>query len=246
MRRREFLTLLGGAAVSTARPRIAVAQQRPIIGLLSGTNREPRIVGAIWKGLNETGFTEGQNAAMEYRFADGHFDRLRGLADDLVSRRVAAIVAVQSPVAPRAAKEATSSIPIVFSIGGDPVRLGLVQSLNRPGGNVTGTTFLVNTLDAKRLEVLSQLVPKGGLVGLFVNPRNPQANSETNDVQTAARALGLQIDLQNASNDKEIDAAFANFVQHRANAVMFAADAVFNARRKQIIALAAQHALPMV
>jgi putative ABC transport system substrate-binding protein len=245
VKRREFITLLGGAAAFT--PFAARAQQAmPVIGLLSGTNREPRIVGAIWQGLNEMGFTEGQNAAMEFRFAEGQFDRLRGLADDLVSRQVAAIVAVQSPVAPRAAKEATSSIPIVFSIGGDPVRLGLVASLSRPGGNVTGTTFLVNSLGAKRLEVLSELVPKGGLVGLFVNPKNPQASSETGDVQTAAQALGLRIHLEKASNENEITAAFDSFVQHKVNAVMFAADAVFNARRKQIIALAARHALPTV
>ncbi len=242
MRRREFITLLGGAAAGW--PLAARGQQAmPVIGLLSGTNREPRLIGAIWKGLNETGFVEGESARMEARFAEGQFDRLRGLADELVAQRVGAIIAIQSAIAPRAAKAATSIIPIVFSIGGDPVALNLVESLNRPGGNVTGATFLVNSLGAKRLEFLSALAPKGATIGLLVNPKNPQVASETGDVQAAARALGLRIHLQNASDVREIGAAFENFAAQKISAVTFAADAVFNARRREIIELAQRHKL---
>ena len=243
MQRRTFLSLLGGAAV--AAPFAARAQPAmPVVGILSGTNREPRLIEAIWKGLNESGFTDGRNATMDFRFAEGRFDRLPALAAELVSQNVSAIIAIQSALAPRAARAATSTIPIVFSIGGDPVKLGLVASLNRPGGNVTGATFLVNSLGAKRLELLSELVPKGGTIGLLVNPKNPQVQSETDDVEVAGRALGLRILIQNASSAADIDAAFANFTQQRVDAVTFAADAVFNAQRAQIVTLAERHRLP--
>jgi putative tryptophan/tyrosine transport system substrate-binding protein len=244
MRRRELLSMLGGAAA--AWPLMAWAQQpaMPVIGLLSGTTREARQIDAIWKGLNQLGYVEGRNVEIEYRWAEGHFDRLPALAEDLVRRRVALIIAMQSVLAPRAAKAATATIPIVFSIGGDAVKLGLVSSLNRPGGNVTGATFLTNLLGAKRLEILRELVPSGAMIGVLVNPRNPQADSEMNDVQMAASALGLRIHVQNASSQQEIDAAFEEFVRERVNAVTFAADAVYNSRRHQIVALAARHALP--
>jgi putative ABC transport system substrate-binding protein len=244
MKRRAFITLLGAAA---AWPIAARAQQvRPVIGLLSGTNREARLIGAIWQGLNETGFVEGQNAAMEYRFAEGRFERLPALAAELVANRAAVIIGMQSVAAPLAAKAVTPSVPVVFSIGGDPVRLGLVASLARPGGNVTGATFLVNTLSAKRLELLHDLLPAAKVMGLLVNPKNPAAASETSDVQAAARTLGVQLVAQNASNEPEIDAAFATFAGQRVGAVTFAADAVFNARRAQLIALSARHALPVM
>jgi putative ABC transport system substrate-binding protein len=244
MKRRQFIALIGAAA---AYPFAARAQQaRPVIGLLSGTNREARLIGAIWQGLNEAGFVEGQNAAMEYRFAEGRFERLPALAAELVANRAAVIIGMQSVAAPLAAKAVTPAVPVVFSIGGDPVRLGLVASLARPGGNVTGATFLVNTLSAKRLELLHDLLPSAKVMGLLVNPKNPAAPSETSDVQAAARTLGVQLVAQNASNEQEIDAAFAMFVEQRVGAVTFAADAVFNARRAQLIALAARHALPVM
>ena len=243
MKRRGFLGLLGGAAVLS--PFVARAQQAmPVVGLLSGTDREPRQMDAIRQGLKEAGYVEGSNVAIEFRWAEGRFDRLPALAAELVSRPADVILAIQSANAPRAAKAATASIPIVFSIGGDPVGLGLVASLSRPGGNVTGATFLVNTLGPKRLELLRELVPGGAPIGVLVNPKNPAAASETKDLQDAARALGQQIHLQNASSPGEIDAGFASFVQQKVNAVTFAADAVFNSRREQIIALAAQHRLP--
>jgi putative ABC transport system substrate-binding protein len=171
---------------------------------------------------------------------------LPALAADLVRRRVAVIVAVQSAAAPLAAKAATATIPIVFSIGGDAVKLGLVSSLNRPGGNITGTTFLYNTLAPKRLELLHELVPNAAVIGLLVNPKNPASESETSDTQAAARALGLKLIVQNASSSHDIDAAFASFVQQRVDALTFAADAVLNNCRDQLVALAARHAVPTI
>jgi putative ABC transport system substrate-binding protein len=243
MKRRAFITLLGGAA---AWPLAARGQQRqmPVIGLLSGTDREASPLDAIWQGLKQAGYVEGRNVTIEYRWAEGQLDRLPSLAADLVRRQVAAIVAIQSAAAPLAAKAATATIPIVFSIGGDAVKLGLVPSLNRPGGNVTGTSFLYNTLAPKRLELLHELVPNAAVMGLLINPKNPASPSEATDVQAAARALGLTIVAQNASDNREIDAAFASFVQHRVDALTFAADAIFSKHHDQLIALAARHAVP--
>ena len=243
MKRRNFITLMGGAA---AWPITGHTQQLPVIGLLSGTNREDRLIGAIWKGLNETGFVEGRNAVMEFRFAEGQFERLPALAAELIERRASVIVAMQSVTAPLAAKAASATVPVVFSIGGDPVRLGLVASLSRPGGNVTGATFLVNTLSAKRVELARNLVPSAKIIGLLVNPKNPASVSETTDAQTAAHLVGLELEVGNASTQPEIDAAFARFAERRVGAVTFAADATFNAARKMLIALAERYRLPTV
>src|SRR6516162_848849 len=236
MNRRQMVTLLAGAA---AWPLAARGQQAavPVIGLLSGTDREATSqLDAIWQGLNEAGYVEGRNVAMEYRWAEGQLDRLPALAADLVRRRVAVIVAIQSAAAPLAAKAATATIPIVFSIGGDAVKLGLVSSLNRPGGNITGTTFLYNTLAPKRLELLHELVPNAAVIGLLVNPKNPASESETSDTQAAARALGLKLIVQHASSSHE----------QRVDALTFAADAVLNNCRNQLTALAARHAVPTI
>ena len=247
MKRREFIALLGGSAAAPMLLPLATRAQQPampVIGVLSGTDRDARNLDAIRQGLGEAGYIEGHNLTIEYREAEGRFDRLPALAADLVSRQVGVIVAIQSATAPLAAKAASSTIPVVFSIGGDPVKLGLVESFNRPGGNVTGATFLVISLGAKRLELLRELVPGDAMIGLLVNPKNPASGPETSDVQAAARALGLRIHLQNASSMQDIDAAFADFVQQRVNAVSFAADAVFNANRDHLVALAARHAIP--
>jgi ABC-type uncharacterized transport system substrate-binding protein len=243
MKRREFITLLGGAAV--AWPLAARAQQpaMALVGLLSSAQLDDRQIGAIRQGLKDAGYIEGRNVAIKYRSADARFDRLPALAADLVADPVAAIVAL-SPPAAVAAKAATTTIPIVFVTGADPVKLGLVASFNRPGGNVTGVTLVVQTLGAKRLELLRELVPSATVIGFLINPGNPTSESQTRDVQAAARALGVEPLILNASSERNIDAAFASFVQQRANAVIVGADSFFASRRDQLVGLAARHALP--
>lgn len=242
MNRRSFITLVGGAAAIW--PHSARAQQHPVLGVLSGTTYDEREFVAIRKGLGEAGYAENRNLTILYRSAEGHYDRLPSLAADLVEHKVRVLLAVGGTVSALAAKAATTTIPIVFSNGGDPVKVGLVPSLNRPGGNVTGVSFFVTALGAKRLEVLRELVPKASAVGLLANPANPNLESELNDVQTAARTLKLQIKVQNARDEKEIDAAFTSFAQERLNSVIIAADAFYLNRRTQLAALAARYALP--
>jgi ABC-type uncharacterized transport system substrate-binding protein len=246
VRRREFITLLGG--VTAAWPLAARAQQAGValVGLLSGGQLDDRLIEAVRQGLKEAGYLEGHNIAIKYRSADGRFDRLPALAAELVADRVALIVALFSPTAAAAAKAVTSTIPIVFAIGADPVDLGLVSSLNHPGGNVTGVTFFINTLGAKRLELLRELVPSASLIGFLVNPRNPTTESQSRDVQTAAHKLGVDILTLNTSSDRDIQEAFEAFVQQRVNAVIVGADAFFANRRDQLVGLAARHAIPSI
>src|SRR5436190_13760175 len=211
IRRRSFLTLLGGAAA--AWPLAAGAQQpaMPVIGFLSSSSPDTAAgrVRAFRQGLNETGFVEGRNVAIEFRFAELQNDRLPGLAADLVRRQVAAIAGVNSTQGALAAKAATATIPIVFSIGGDPVKNGLVASLNRPGGNVTGVSFLTNELGPKRLGLMRDLLPDGGLIAALVNPTNPNAESDAKDLLAAAQSLGMTIKVTHASSEREIDTFFA-------------------------------------
>ena len=245
MKRREFITLLGGAAA--AWPLAASAQQPGValVGLLSSIHYDDREISAIRQGLKEAGYVEGRNVAIKDRSAGGRFDRLPGLAAELVADPVAVIVAL-SPPAARAAKAATATIPIVFAIGADPVELGLVSSLNRPGGNVTGVTFFINTLGAKRLELLRELVPSAKVIGVLINPRNPTSQSQTTDVQAAARAHGIELMIVDASSERDIDTAFTSFVQHHVNAIIVGADSLFLSRREQLVGLAARHALPTI
>ena len=241
MRRRAFITLLGGAAA--AWPLAARAQQQPampVIGLLSGTDRDARQLAAIWRGLNEAGYVEGRNVAIEYRWAEGQYDRLPALVADLVRRQVTAIATV-TPVAALAAKQATTSIPIVFALGSDPVKDGLVASLNRPGGNVTGATFFGNLLAAKRTELLHQLVADTKVFAVLLNPKNANVELEKNDTQQAVRALGLHLVLVQASTDDEIDKSFADL--QGATALLVSGDARFYDRRRQIAELAVRHAI---
>jgi putative ABC transport system substrate-binding protein len=245
LKRREFTTLLSGAAV--AWPLAAHAQQpvMALVGLLSSAQLDDRQIGAIRQGLKEAGYIEGHNVAIKYRSADSHFNRLPALAADLVADPVAAIIALAPPAA-AAAKAATTTIPIVFALGADPVDLGLVSSLNRPGSNVTGVTFIVTALTAKRLELLRELVPSATIIGFLINPGNPTSESQTRDVKVAARLLGIELLILNANSERNIDAAFASFVQQRVSAVIVGADSLFVSRRDQLVGLTERHSMPAI
>jgi putative tryptophan/tyrosine transport system substrate-binding protein len=241
MRRREFITLLGGAA--GAWPLAARAQQRamPVVGYLDGSR--PTNLGSFRQGLSEAGYTEGRNVTIDFRAAEGQYDKLPALAAELVRRQVAAI-ATASPVAALAAKAATATIPIVFSLGSDPVKDGLVASLNRPGGNITGVTFFTNLLSSKRLEVLHELVPNARVIALLLNPNNANVELEQNETEAAARALRVQLIVLRASNEREIDAAFATLLQQRAAALYVSGDSYFGSRSEQIAYMALRHGIP--
>jgi len=243
MQRREFITLLGGAAAVW--PFAARAQQTaPVIGFLRSTSPtdSTHLVTAFRDGLKQTGFVEGQNVAIEYRYAEGRNDRLPALVADLIDRRVAVIVG-NNPAA-LAAKAATSTVPIVFAYGGDPVIDGFVASLNRPGGNVTGVVFISGVLGAKRLELLRQIVPKATTIAVLIEPNSAETEAERRDVQAAAQALGQQLIIRDARNDRDIETAFATFVQRGAGALLVGTGAFTFSNRERIVALAARHALP--
>jgi putative ABC transport system substrate-binding protein len=245
MRRREFIALLGGTVA--AWPCTTHAQHAmPVIGFLSSVSPGPwtDLVAAFRKGLNEIGFVEGQNVAIEYRWAEGQYDSLPAMADDLVRRRVSVIIATGGGPAALAAKAATATIPVVFSGASDPVKLGLVGSINRPGGNVTGIHLFVIGLEPKRLEMLREMVPSAGLIAVLLNPRNPEASTQLRAIEDAACAVGQPIRLLNASTEAEIDTAFADLVRERAGAVLVGADPFFNSRRGQLVGLAAHHHVP--
>ena len=247
MRRREFIALAGGAAC--AWPLAASAQQKamPVIGFLDSTSPGPDapFLAAFHHGLSETGHVEGQNVAIEYRWAGGSYDRLFAMAADLVSRQVDVIAADAIPAA-RAAKNATTTIPIVFEVGADPVEFGLVASFARPGGNLTGVGFLNVELMAKRLELLSELVPQAGAFVLLVNPTNENAERVVRDGQDAARAKGVQLTILKAATEYEIDTAFATLAQLRAGALLVGPDPFFVSRREQLVVLASRHAVPAI
>jgi putative tryptophan/tyrosine transport system substrate-binding protein len=249
MGRREFVALLGGAAAA-ASPIMARAQQAPIpaVGILASVSPGPygRFIEAIKQGLREVGYVEGRNVAIEYRWANGQYDRLPQLAVELVDRGVAVIILVGGGPTTAAAKAATATIPIVFNTGEDPVKTGSVAALNRPGGNATGISLLTVAMEAKRLQLLHELVPTAAVVAIIVNPNNPQADQQLQELQAAARTLGVQVEAFKAGTPNEIDNAFANVVQRRAGALHMAGDAFFNTRKEQFIVLSARHALPTV
>jgi putative ABC transport system substrate-binding protein len=249
MRRRDFIQVTVGSAVSW--PLSARAQQRalPMIGLLS--SRSPAVdaplIALIRQGLNETGFVEGQNVAIDYRWAEGQYDRLAALAADLARQQVAVIVTLGGDTSALAAKAGTATIPIVFATGSDPVRTGLVNNLHRPGGNITGVSMLLAETEAKRLELLHELRPHATKTAVLVNPGAiPRAEFQLNDIQAAARGAGQDINILNASTIRDIDVAFAKLVQMRADALLVTTDSFFFTHAPQLVVLAARHAIPTV
>ena len=250
MRRREFITLLGGSGLLLAtKARRARAQQPaiPVIGYMSVAPRADHYDVEFHRGLGEAGFVEGRNVAIEYRWAEGQHDRLPALAADLVSRRVNLIAAMGGSTAPKAAKAATSTIPIVFSIGdADPVQAGLVLSLARPGGNVTGASLMGGTLGVKRVGLLRELVPVATAFAVLANPNNPNSRPDVSEVETAVRTAGLRPVILQASEAAEFDAAFAKLLEERANALVVTADPFFTLHRRELIAMAARFAVPAI
>jgi putative ABC transport system substrate-binding protein len=248
MRRRDFITAIGGSAI--AWPLVARAQQprAPVIGYLSIGSKETDTfrLRAFRQGLNESGYIEGQNVVIEFRWADGENDRLRQLAVDLVARPVAAIATIGGLAPALAAKAASATVPIVFMIANDPVKYGLVVSLNRSGGNLTGVSFLDDLLVAKQLEVLHEMIPEADTIGLLVNPTNPNADSIVRDVQAAATTLGQKLLVLKASTESELDSTFATLDGHRGSALLIASDPFFNSSPNELVALAARHAIPTI
>jgi len=244
MNRRELMLVLG-AAMTVALPSRAQQKAMPVIGNLASGSLSPRSLAAFHQGLSETGHVEGQDVVIEYRSAEGRYDQLPALAAGLVGRKVDVIVTGSLPAA-LAAKNATSLIPVVFLTGGDPVEDGLVASLARPGGNLTGVSIMAFELMPKQLELLSELVPQAGVIALLVNPINPGTERIIGDVQEAARAKGRQLSILKASTESEIDAAFATLVQLQARALIVVPDPIVLSRRDQLVALAARHAIPAI
>ena len=247
MKRREFITLLGSAAVW---PVMARAQQPgiPVVGFLRSTsaNASTDLVAALRRGLAEAGYTEGQNIAIDYRWAENRNERLAALAADLVRRQCALIVAGGNAAA-LAAKSATMTIPIVFATGDDPVKVGLVPRLNRPGGNITGISFYNSAdLESKQLELLREVVPKAGVIGVLVNPTGAAVQSQESEAQVAARALGLQLFVVNAASERDFDTAFATLTQQRVEALLIVGNALFTGQRYRLVAVAARYALPTI
>jgi len=246
MNRRAFISFLSGAAA--AWPLAARAQQRafPVIGLLS--SRSPPVdmplIAIMRQALNETGFVEGQNVTLDYRWAEGQYDRLAGLAADLVRQQVAVIVTIGGDAPALAAKAGTATIPIVFATGSDPVRTGLVTNLHRPDGNITGVSTFFAETEPKRLELLRELRPHATTTAVLVNPNEPSIEIRVSDIQTAARSVGQEITILNASTIRDIDAAFARLAQMRADALLVAGDPFFFNRAAQLVVLAARHAIP--
>jgi putative tryptophan/tyrosine transport system substrate-binding protein len=244
MRPREFITLLGGA-VAAARSLAARAQTAmPVIGYLSGREANDKVEAAFHRGLKEAGFVEGQNVRIEYRWAQGQYDRLPALVAELLRPPVDVLVTTGGTLSALAAKAATTSIPIVFVTGSDPIQFGLVASLNRPGGNATGVSFLINVLTAKQFELLHETVPRAKLIGFLANPINPNTESDTRNARAAADSLGLLLHVLNASREHDIDAAFAALAERRADALLVSTDPYFQIRADQVAALAARHAVP--
>ncbi len=248
MQRRKFITLLGGAAMAS--PFSAQAQQQtvPLVGFLSGRSlaTDSNLVAAFRRGLADTGYVDGRDVTIVFRWADGQFDRLPALAADLVKRQAAVIFGGGLDVRIRAVKDAISTIPVVFATGGDPVKLGVVASMNRPGGNATAVTVLTAQLWSKQLELLRNLLPSVSQVALLLDPNNPTADTIREDVRTAAQVLGVRVYVANSRNDQELEEAFAALTRERASALLVTADPLFIGRRQQVIGLADRYRIPAI
>jgi putative tryptophan/tyrosine transport system substrate-binding protein len=241
MRRREFIKLLGGAA---AWPLVARTQQpAPVVGVLAAPAPQPLRdqITAFRQGMNQSGYIEGENVTVEYRWAEGHYDRLPAMANELIARGAAVIVAL-APAAAAAAKAATETIPIVFVIGADPIELGLVRSLNQPGGNITGVNFLINALGGKRLQLIRELVPRANAIGLLVNPSAPGTDLDRQEAEKVAATIGQKIVALGASSERDLEEVFTTIVRERIGALIVSPDALFTSRREQLVALAARYA----
>jgi putative tryptophan/tyrosine transport system substrate-binding protein len=249
MRRRQFVVLLGGAAAASLSLR-ATAQQSamPVIGFLNSASPGPfeHLIAGFRRGLSESGYVEGQNYLVEYRWAEGHYDRLSALATELVAKRVSVIVATGGEAVALAAKAATETIPIVFAGGGDPVKAGLVASLNRPGANVTGFNQLTYELEPKRIGLLHELVPAADRIALLVNANNPATPTAIKEVEEAAISVGVKLTVVAVGNENDFDGAFERFLREGVGALLVGADPYFNTRRAQLVALAARHHLPAI
>jgi putative ABC transport system substrate-binding protein len=247
MRRRDFITLLGGAAAAWPLAVHAQQPEMPVIGFLNSSSAHAQVLGAaaFRQGLSQSGFVDGRNITIEYCWADGQYDRLTGLAADLVGHHVAAIMAGGPPAA-RAAKAATSTIPIVFTSGDDPVTSGFVASMNRPGGNLTGVHILFTELETKKLGLLRELISGTAVIAALLNPKFPSIDTQTRELQSAAHALGQPIQVFTAGSERELDAAFESMVRLRVGALLVGADPFFASKRDQIVALAARYAIPAV
>jgi putative tryptophan/tyrosine transport system substrate-binding protein len=248
MKRREFITLLGGAATMWSVAARAQQPGMPVIGFLGGGSPDAfaHVVAAFRQGLYETGFAEGQNVTIEYRWAEGQYDRLPALVADLIRQKPAVIVATGGDVGVRAAKKATTTIPIVFTSGSDPVAAGFVSSLNRPGGNVTGVSLFVSVLEGKKLELLRELVPTAAVIGFLLNPNNPRADVDTADMQAAARALGKQLVILKAGSENDFDAVLTNLAQQPVDALVVHTEPFFLSRRDHLVELAARYSIPTI
>jgi putative ABC transport system substrate-binding protein len=248
MKRREFITLLGGVAAWPLAARAQQASPIPVVGFLSPGFPEPSsfLVAAFGGGLKEASYVAGQNVAIEFRWARGSYDQLQTLAADLVRRQVAVIAATGGTISAQAAKAATATIPIVFNVGDDPIKSGLIVSFNRPGGNLTGVNTQSPALEPKRLGLLRELVPQAEIIAVLLNPNNPDADLQWREVQAAATAIGQPLRMFNASSESDLDTAFAALVQQRADALLVGNDVFFTNRREQIVALAARHAVPTI
>jgi putative tryptophan/tyrosine transport system substrate-binding protein len=248
MKRREFIALMGGAAVLWPLGTRAQQPAMPVIGWLSARSpaEAASVLQAFRQGLGQVGYFEGKNVTIEYRWAEGRYERLPALAAELVSRQVTVIAATGGEPSPLAAKAATTTIPIVCTLGGDPVETGLVASFNRPGGNLTGTTIMTLEMASKRLDLVRQLVPNATAIGMLVNPKFPTASAEAREVQDAARSRGIQSNLLNASTESEIDAAFTTTVEQRNGALIIGTDPFLLGQRDQLVRLAARHMIPTI